>query len=616
MPILPRAPLDSCLHGLLAVMALGPLFWLGGPLFRNAIAALRERRIVTDHLFLLALVAALATSLYTTWRGRGYVFYELVPLLLAIQRLGALLLAAPRHRLEVAWRELAGQLDLVHLLTPQGVRDVSASTLKIGDLVRVEPGETIPVDGRITSGSAFVRESTLTGEPFPVPRAPNEEVNAGGVVLDAPLTIATTRAGGQRRLDAMRANVETLLQKPAPLLSVADQLVRWFLPFVLLAGLAAFAFWYRVSGLNAALNSSLAVLLVACPCALGVALPMLFRLGLTRLVQAGLVVSSPLFLERLAGIRRVVFDKTGSLAEPELKLASFAVHPSADATMVRAILGAVQSRSEHPVAAPFAGWTSEGQGIAVENLRALPAVGLAAEVTHAGRSHAIEVGNDRLVNGATPWIEHAPNKRTIAMKLDGKLVALAELDEELRSGAGQALIELAKEGYRVTVLTGDNTAPTALTNTNLDVRTGLSPEDKSAIVQSWEQQREPVLYLGDGLNDSAASAAASASLALGAAHSVTIAASQAVWPNPHLDQLPGLLEGARDLVRQGRRIVGLSFAYNTLGIAAAASGYLHPVFAAVLMLVSSLSVTSLAAQAGGKANRAHPGGLLQRAARP
>ncbi len=222
------------LHGLLAVMALGPLFWLGGPLFRNAIAALRERRIVTDHLFLLALLAALATSLYTTWRGRGYVFYELVPLLLAIQRLGALLLAAPRHRLEVAWRELAGQLDLVHLLTPQGVRDVSASTLKIGDLVRVEPGETIPVDGRITSGSAFVRESTLTGEPFPVPRAPNEEVNAGGVVLDAPLTIATTRAGGRRRLDAMRANVEALLQKPAPLLGVADQLVRWFLPFVLL----------------------------------------------------------------------------------------------------------------------------------------------------------------------------------------------------------------------------------------------------------------------------------------------------------------------------------------------------------------------------------------------
>ncbi len=278
--------------------------------------------------------------------------------------------------------------------------------------------------------------------------------------------------------------------------------------------------------------------------------------------------------------------------------------------MVRAILGAVQSRSEHPVAAPFAGWTGEGRSVAVENLRALPAVGLAAEVTHAGRNHAVEVGNDRLVNGDMPWIGHLPNKRTIAMKLDGKLVALAELDEELRSGAGQALVELANEGYRVTVLTGDNTAPSALTNTGLDVRTGLSPEEKSAIVQSWEEQRESVLYLGDGLNDSAASAAASASLALGAAHSVTIAASQAVWPHPHLDQLPSLLRAARDVVRQGRRIVGLSFAYNTLGIAAAASGYLHPVFAAILMLVSSLSVTSLAAHAGGKANRVHPVGHL------
>ena len=586
------------LHGLLALMALGPLLWLGGPLSRNAVAALRARRIVTDHLFLLALLAALAVSVYSTWRGSGFVFYELVPLLLAIHRLGALLLAAPRHRLDSAWRELAAQLDLVHLLTPQGTRDVAADTLQTGDIVRVDPGETIPIDGRIKSGSAFVRESTLTGEPFPVPRAAGEEVTAGGVVLDAPLTIATTRPGGQRRIDALRTNVEALLQRPAPLLSVADQLVRWFLPFVLVAGIVTFAIWFRISGLNAALNSSLAVLLVACPCALGVALPMLFRLGLTRLVQAGLVVSSPLFLERLAGIRRVVFDKTGSLAEPELTLASFAVKPSADVTTVRAILGAVQSRSDHSVAAPFAGWISEGRGIAVQNLRTIPAVGLAAEVTCAGINHAIEVGNDRLLDGSPSWNEHVPGKRTLAMKLDGEVVALAELEEELRTGASEALSALEEQGYRVMVLTGDNSAPSSLIATKTEICTGLSPEEKSAMVERWEQQGEPVLYLGDGLNDSAASAAASASLALGAAHSVTIAASQALWPRPRLEQLPALLEAARKLVRKGRRIVGLSFAYNTLGIAAAATGYLHPVVAAILMLVSSLTVTSLSAAAG------------------
>ncbi len=593
------------LHGLLAAMAIGPLLWLGGPLVRNALAAVRERRIVTDHLFLLALLAALATSLYATCRGSGFVFYELVPLLLAIQRLGALLLASPRHRLDAAWRELAAQLDLVHLLTPEGARDVVATSLHPGDLVRVDPGETIPVDGRITSGAALVRESTLTGEPFPAPRETGEEVSAGGVVLDAPLTIATTRGGGERRLDSVRANVEALLQKPAPLLGVANQLVRWFLPLVLLASLGAFAFWYRVAGWNAALNSSLAILLVACPCALGVALPMLFRLGLTRLVQAGVVVSSPLFLERLAGIRRVVFDKTGSLAEPELRLASFAVHPSADAAMVRAILGAVQSRSDHPVAAPFSSWMSAGGEIGVENLRAIPATGLAAEVTYEGRRHAVEIGNNRLLNGEKPWTPRIPSKRTIAMKLDGHLVALAELDEELRSGALDGLSGLAKAGLPVTVLTGDNTAPDVLTATGLEVRTGLSPEEKTAAVQVWEERNEPVIYLGDGLNDSAASAAASASLALGAAHSVTIAASQAVWPRPHLDQLPGLFQAARDLVRQGRRIVGISFAYNAIGIAAAASGHLHPVLAAILMLLSSLTVTTLAAHAGNRASHGH-----------
>ncbi len=590
------------LHGLLAVMALGPLCWLGGPLVRNAIAALRERRIVTDHLFLLALFAALTTSLYATWRGSGFVFYELVPLLLAIQRLGALLLASPRNRLDAAWRELAAQLDLVHLLTREGARDVAATSLRAGDLVRVDPGETIPVDGRIASGAALVRESTLTGEPFPVPRDIGEDVTAGGVVLDAPLTIVTTRVSGERQLDALRANVEGLLQKPAPLLGVANELVRWFLPLVLLASLGAFAFWYRVAGLDAALNSSLAILLVACPCALGVALPMLFRLGLTRLVQAGLVVGSPLFLERLAGIRRVVFDKTGSLAEPELRLASFAVHPSADDTMVRAILGAVQSRSDHPVAAPFSRWISAGREIAVENLRAIPAVGLAAEVTYEDHRHAVEIGNNRLLNGDKPWTHHIPSKRTIAMRLDGHLVALAELDEELRSGALDGLSGLAKAGLPVTVLTGDNTTPNELSATGLEVRTGLSPEEKTDAVQAWERQNEPVLYLGDGLNDSAASAAASASLALGAAHSVTIAASQAVWPHPHLEQLPGLFQAARHLVHQARRIVGISFAYNTIGIAAAASGYLHPVLAAILMLLSSLTVTTLAAHAGSRAS--------------
>jgi len=591
------------LHALLALMALGPLLWLGGSLLTNAIAALRQRRIVTDHLFLLALSGALAASLHATWRGRGFVFYELVPLLLAIHRLGALLLASPHERLEAAWRGLAEQLDLVHLVTPQGIRDVASASLQPGDLVQVEPGEIIPVDGRIIGGAAFVRESTLTGEPFPVHRAVGDEVSAGGVVLDAPVAVATTRPGGRRRLDVLRASVEELLAKPTPLLSVADRLVRWFLPFVLIASLAALAFWYRASGLNAALNASLAVLLVACPCAIGVALPMLFRLGLTRSVQAGLVVSSPLLLERLAGIRRVVFDKTGSLAEPELTLASFAVKPSTASAFVRAILGAVQSRSDHPVAAPFAAWAGEGRGVAVKNLRTIPAVGLAGEVTCNGRSHAVEVGNDRLLNESAFWAEHVSSKRTIAMKLDGEIVAIATLEEELRPGALESLHALGESGYLVTVLTGDNRAPATLVGTGVEIRNGLSPEEKCTLVQTWEQQGETVLYLGDGLNDAAASATASASLALGVAHPITAAASQAVWPRPHLDQLPGLLRTARALVRQGRRIVALAFAYNTLGIAAAATGHLHPVLAATLMLASSLSVITLAARAGAAISR-------------
>ena len=607
------------LHALLALMALGPLLWLGGPLLTNAIAALRQRRIVTDHLFLLALCGALAASLHATWRGRGFVFYELVPLLLAIHRLGALLLASPRERLEAAWRGLAEQLDLVHLVTPQGMRAVASASLQPGDLVQVEPGETIPVDGRIIGGAAFVRESTLTGEPFPVPRAVGDEVSAGGVVLDALVAVATTRPGGRRRLDVLRASVEELLAKPTPLLSVADRLVRWFLPLVLIASLAAFALWNRASGLSAALNSSLAVLLVACPCALGVALPMLFRLGLTRLLQAGLLVSSPLLLERLAGIRRVVFDKTGSLTEPELTLASFTVKPSADVVFVRAILGAVQSRSDHPVAAPFAPWTQEGRGVVVKNLRTIPAVGLAGEVTCNGRSHAVKVGNDRLLNGSAFWAEHISSKRTIAMKLDGEVVAVATLEEELRPGALESLHALGESGYLVTVLTGDNRAPATLADTGVEIRNGLSPEEKCTLVQTWEQQGETVLYLGDGLNDAAASATASASLALGAAHPITAAASQAVWLRPHLDQLPVLLRTARALVCQGRHIVALAFAYNTLGIAAAATGHLHPVLAATLMLASSLSVTTLAAALARRSagtlsrhNRCHPQAVARR----
>jgi len=586
------------LHALLALMALGPLLWLGGSLLTNAIIALRQRRIVTDHLFLLALSGALAASLHATWRGRGFVFYELVPLLLAIHRLGALLLASPRERLEAAWGGLAEQLDLAHLVTPQGMCDVASASLQAGDLVQVEPGEIIPVDGRIIGGAAFVRESTLTGEPFPVPRAVGDEVSAGGVVLDASVAVATTRPGGRRRLDVLRTSVEELLAKPTPLLSVADRLVRWFLPFVLIASLAAFALWNRASGLSAALNSSLAVLLVACPCALGVALPMLFRIGLTRLLEAGLLVSSPLLLERLAGIRRVVFDKTGSLTEPELTLASFTVKPSADVVFVRAILGAVQSRSDHPVAAPFAPWTHEGRGVAVKNLHTIPAVGLASEVICNGRSHAVELGNDRLLNGSAFWADHVSSKRIIAMKLDSEIVAVATLEEELRPGALESLHALGESGYLVTVLTGDNSAPATLAGTGVEIRNRLSPEEKCTIVQTWEHQGETVLYLGDGLNDAAASAAASASLALGAAHPITAAASHAVWPRPHLDQLPGLLRTARALVRQGRRIVALAFAYNTLGIAAAVTGHLHPVLAATLMLASSLSVTTLAARAG------------------
>jgi cation transport ATPase len=423
-------------------------------------------------------------------------------------------------------------------------------------------------------------------------------VLAGTTVLDADIRVEARVAGSRRKLDELRAGVREVMERKSPLLREADRLSRGFVPVVCAVALLTTAVWYWLGGWGPALLYGLSVVVVACPCAFGLALPLLFRLAVSRLMAGGIVPDSPNFLESLANVQTVVFDKTGTLAESELTLGDFEIHNGTDFDTLQALLGAVQGRSLHPVARAFHEWTAAGEHVEVPNVTELPGRGIRARCRFAGHHYILEVGNSLVLPGAgEPGDPSLPDYRRVYVLLNGKHTATARLDEVALPGAARALGELADQGLRVAILTGDDRLPPEFAHPGVEVQTCLSGEQKAEFVEAEERAGRPVLFIGDGLNDLRAMNRATASLAVGKAHELTRFSSRAYWQSPRYRELPELLRFSRHIVQRGRTVAAVALGYNGVGMSLAALGLIHPVIAALLMLASSITVTTLAAKA-------------------
>jgi heavy metal translocating P-type ATPase len=588
----PEGATRSATHGALIALNLACFALLGGPVLRGAWDAVRRGRIVTDQLFLAGMAGAFGASLLSTLRGHGDIYYEVVIILLAIHALGRLLTerqrAAATETLD-AWRATLERCTVV--LPDGGTKITTASRTQPGEIIRVQPGETAPLDGVVKSGRAYVLETAHSGEPFPAARQPDDRVLAGSIVLDGPLDLTVTSAGTSREVDRLAAAVATLSREKSQIENLADRAVRIFLPAVIVLCVVTFLAWWPSAGATRALFNALAVLLVACPCALGIALPLAHRLGLQRLAALGLVPRSATVGERLATITRVVFDKTGTLTELGLEAGALHLRDSEQPDL-RGMIAEIQRRTRHPVARPFWSWNETLPAhTKLENVVVLPGQGVRGIFTRSGEHCTVEIGNATLLPAPEPASDQT---RRLVVLLDGRFVATVDLLESPRPGLAQLMDDLRSTGIRLAILTGDIALPPALRDLPLDVFTQLSAAEKAQRVAMWEQSGERVLFIGDGLNDTEAMSRATVGLALTEGHDTALDAADGEWLSADFTQLPAALRAAAATRQTLHRIIGFAFAYNSIGLALAASGVLHPVAAALLMLASSITVTTLA----------------------
>lgn len=643
------------LHGGLILSSLVVMAFLGGPLFASTWVMLRSRRLSIEGLFTLSLLGAFVGSVVGSVTGRGDVFYEVVAIVIAIYTFGRMLGERSQAKLKSESAQLRERYDRAIVQDAAGEwMERPVAEVAVGARVRVEPGRAFSVDGVVVDGVGYVEETALTGEPLPVVRRPGERVRAGTWSVDSRFVVEVERPLGSRELDTILQTVEAADGRPSELQTQANRLIRVFLP-VVVAVSAATALGWGIFGtwVDAVLNS-MAVLLVACPCALGLATPVAISQGLFRLAKFGLVSRDGALIDALARTRKVFFDKTGTLSESRLRVAELWVADSLPIKRARLLASVAEAEAQlaHPVARALAQYLQANDthidathstsselpaGVAslrgdevtgnrpralIERLRLVPGQGVEFSFGSEGRTHIVRVGESDLcdtpdaVRAAVGRLHEKQGKRVYAW-INGQLAACFVLREHLREGVDGVWRELSALQVEAHILTGDP-LPELKIPEGLRIESGLSSDDKLRRVVDAQRAGECPLFVGDGINDAAAMRAASGSLAMGSGIGLARSAAMGQLSGDRIVLLPDAISLARDIHRRLRGNLMYAATYNAFGMILAAAGILHPVAAAMIMLVSSFWVTARALRLKpelktmecSKAYSGHPTGLF------
>ena len=599
-------PAHWLMHGILAFSAVLVLLILGGPLLKATWRMLRERRLSIEGLFTLSMAGALAGSLYASITGTGAIYYEVVAVVLLIYTIGKLLGERSRQQLMRETERLREGFDQAWTWNERGVLSRKpVAEIPLGARVEIPPGEAIAIDGIITNGVGMVDERPLTGEPVPVVKRKGDRIRAGCWLREGRLIASMESPLGERELDQILQTVETTEEQAGAFQEQADRLMWLFLPFVVIvAGLTA-VFWAFADGIPAAILNSMAVLLISCPCALGLATPVAIWHAMYHIGRLGFLTRNGDLIAVLAKTRHLFFDKTGTLSEEHLQLRE-KVWRTGDAReqrdLERAVL-AIERNQSHPIAqAVMRRLQEEGvsdEGLEVVSLHSEPGAGIEASVRFEdGRLWQLRLGEQGYAAaawGGDGWQQLeksllSRSGRRVYCSRKGAPMGLLIIGEQLRPGGGELFQSLQRMGIRSTVLTGDQNPERELL-TGADLHAGLSAAQKEAIVKTADAADEYPVFIGDGINDATAMAAAKASIAIESGAAVTVWGATGRVAGDTLQALPeaiALCRQTHNRIHGNLRYAGI---YNLVGISLAACGFLHPVVAALIMVCSSFFVT-------------------------
>ncbi|OGM00423.1 copper-translocating P-type ATPase [Candidatus Uhrbacteria bacterium RIFOXYC2_FULL_47_19] len=585
-----------------AILSTIVVFGVGWGFHRTAIRSALRRRANMDTLVSLGTTVALGFSWWQMFLG-GKLYFESAAVIAAFILLGRYFEALSKGRAgEAVAKLLALSAKEAHRLLPDGtVEEVTVEKLVVGDLVLVKPSEKVPTDGLVDNGHSSIDESMLTGESLPVDKGPGDFVYSATINSTGALKMKVTKVGEDTVLSGIARLVKDAQRQKAPIQKLADRVAGVFIPTVIGLAVLTFLVWLVVSGdIGSAFLPAVAVLVVACPCALGLATPTAILVGTGRGASLGILIKSGEALERGRDIDEVLFDKTGTLTEGRPKVTDLFVVEGVERTRLIAVAAGVESMSEHPLARAVVEYAGE-QGIAlvaVEGVKAMPGQGVVGSVDGheavIGKPdfirQSIIVGSD--LDRKIEQLEE--NGRTVVLVAEGgKLLGLLAVADAPKSGAREAIAELLRMGLESVMVSGDNrrTAEAVARELGISrIEAEVHPDQKAAIVMEHQRAGHKVAFVGDGINDAPALAQADLGVAMGSGTDIAIEVGQIVLVGGGPEKVGEAIMLARLTYRGIRQNLFWAFFYNAVAIPFAALGLLNPMIAAGAMAFSSISV--------------------------
>lgn len=559
------------------LLCLPVIFYAGAPFYIGAWKALRHGSANMNTLIALGTGAAFLYSVAETLRGGHEVYYEAAAAIITLILLGRTLEARARGRASEAIRRLMDLAPPTARVIREGVEaEVPVEEVRAGDLVAVRPGERLPVDGTVREGESAVDESMLTGESMPVEKRAGAAVFAGTINRSGAFRYETTQVGRGTVLERMVEMVKQAQGSRAPVARLADVVSGYFTAGVLVAAVVTFAAWLFFAPVGTAMVNAVAVLIIACPCALGLATPTAIMVGTGRGAEHGILIKGGEALETAHRIDTVVLDKTGTVTTGQLRVTAVLPAAGFSETELLRLAASAERHSEHPLARAVVE-AAEARGLELD----------AAGDFQAQAGHGVRAR----VSGHAVWV----GRPGVSVEVDGVPAGSIEVADTIRPEAGGAVARLRAMGLDVWMLTGDRraTADAIAAEAGIEhVVAEVLPEGKAAAIGKLQAAGRKVAMAGDGVNDAPALARADLGIAMASGSGVAMEAGDITLMRSDLNAVPEAIELSRRTMRIIRQNLFWAFAYNTLGIPIAALGLLSPMLASAAMALSSVTVVT------------------------
>ena len=601
------------------LLTLPILSFCGQSFYINAWKQLRHKSANMDTLVSLSTIIAFLFSLFNTiypdfWTKRGlepHVYYEAAGMIIAFVLLGKLMESKAKNNTSSAIKKLMGlQPQTAHLLTTEGEKEVPLNILKPGDLIRVKPGEKVPVDGIVFDGNSYVDESMISGEPIPVEKQSKDKVLAGTINQKGTFSITATQVGTQTILSQIVHMVQEAQGSKAPVQRIADKISSYFVPIVIIIAIITFIVWLLVGGndfFSYALLSAVSVLVIACPCALGLATPTALMVGIGRGAENHILIKDAFALENLCKVNCIVLDKTGTITQGHPAVTAEIWLQTPDTEMLSVLLSAEQ-KSEHPLALAMTDFLlkKEIQPISVTSFQSLTGQGITVEYN----KNFFWVGSLKMAADQTTTFPESVKPVLKQWQNDGqsivcygkqnRILAIFALSDPIKESSKYAISSLQKKGIEIHLLTGDNrhTANSVALKLGIkNIQADALPSGKEEYIKTLQNKKKFVAMVGDGINDSQALARADVSIAMGKGTDIAMDVAMITLITSDLSLLSKAINLSRRTVRIIRENLFWAFFYNIIGIPIAA-GLLYPIcgillnpmWASAAMAFSSVSV--------------------------